>query len=89
MKSDPRLVREGPSTVDETVKTVTPTLLRFADLKARHIINSWPSVRKYVDDYGFPPGRKISPQTRVWTDEEVAAWLTSRPIAGRKKEGAE
>ena len=65
--------------------TATPTLLRFADLKARGIINSWPSLRKYVDHYGFPPGRKISPQTRVWTDEEVAAWLASRPLATRKE----
>jgi Prophage CP4-57 regulatory protein (AlpA) len=58
---------------------MTPTLLRFTDLKARGIVNNWVTLGRWIKDEGFPPGRKIGPNTRAWTDEEVATWLESRP----------
>jgi hypothetical protein len=53
--------------------------LRFADLKARGIINSWPMLRRRQDHDGFPSGRLLGPNFRVWTEDEIEAWLASRP----------
>jgi predicted DNA-binding transcriptional regulator AlpA len=60
--------------------TILPTLVRFCDLKARGIVRNWVTLRHLVDERGFPPGRKLGPNTRVWTEDEIAAWLASRPI---------
>jgi predicted DNA-binding transcriptional regulator AlpA len=53
--------------------------LRFRDLQARGIIASWPILRRRVDHDGFPSGRKTGPNTRIWTEDEVNAWIASRP----------
>jgi hypothetical protein len=54
--------------------------LRFRDLKARNIVNNWPQLRKLQEKHGFPIGRLLSPNIRVWDEEdEVAPWLASRP----------
>jgi predicted DNA-binding transcriptional regulator AlpA len=53
--------------------------LRFRDLQARGIITSWPILKRRVDHDGFPPGKKVGPNTRIWEDTEVDAWVDSRP----------
>ena len=58
------------------------TLLRFEDLKARGIVRNWPCLNKWIAREGFPPGRKLGPQTRVWTEQEIEEWIASRPTAG-------
>ena len=60
---------------------MTPTLLRFADLRERGIVANWVTLRNWIAREGFPPGRKLGPNTRAWTEDEVAAWLNSRPAA--------
>jgi predicted DNA-binding transcriptional regulator AlpA len=55
--------------------------LRFADLKAAGIINSWPMLRRRIERQGFPEGRMLGPNTRVWSEEEIELWLASRPTA--------
>ena len=55
------------------------TLLRFADLKARKIATTYTVVTRLVENEGFPPGRLLSPNCRVWTEEEIADWLATRP----------
>ena len=57
------------------------TLIRFEDLKARGIVRHWPTLRKWIANEGFPPGRKLAPNTRAWTAAEVDEWLASRPLA--------
>jgi hypothetical protein len=57
----------------------TPILLRFADLKARGIVQNWPTLLRWIACENFPPGKMLGPNTRAWTDAEVAAWLESRP----------
>jgi hypothetical protein len=54
-------------------------LLRFSDLKERGIVRNWPSLKRWVETIGFPPGRMLSPNTRVWTEAEIEEWLASRP----------
>jgi predicted DNA-binding transcriptional regulator AlpA len=53
--------------------------LRFRDLKARGIIASWPILRRRVDHDGFPPGKKVGPNTRIWEETEISEWIDSRP----------
>jgi hypothetical protein len=53
-----------------------PELLRFKDLK-RVGINNWVTLRRRVEKDGFPPGRLLGPQTRMWTLQEVTDWFNS------------
>jgi predicted DNA-binding transcriptional regulator AlpA len=62
--------------------------LRFGELKADGIVNSWAQLKRLIALQGFPPGRMLGPNTRAWTEEEIAAWLTSRPVAGPAPRGA-
>jgi hypothetical protein len=62
--------------------------LRFGDLKTRNIVKSWPQLKRLVELYGFPPGRMLSPNIRVWTEDEIDAYLESRPIEGPAPRGA-
>jgi hypothetical protein len=57
------------------------TYLRFRDLKARGIVNNWPTLQNRIAKYGFPPGRLIGPNARAWTEVEVEEWIARRPVA--------
>lgn len=59
---------------------MTPTLLRFADLKARGIVANWVTLRKWIQHEGFPPGFMIGPNSRAWREADIESWLQSRPI---------
>jgi len=63
-------------------------LLRFRDLKAHGIVNSWPMLKRRIERDGFPPGRMIGPNTRTWTEDEVDRWYEARPVAGPELRGA-
>jgi predicted DNA-binding transcriptional regulator AlpA len=58
-----------------------PTFNRFADLRARKIVNSRAQLENLKRNEGFPPGRLLSPNTRVWDEQEILDWLNSRPTA--------
>ena len=63
--------------------------LRFRDLQKRQIVGSWAQLRNLVEKYGFPPGRMLSPNCRIWDEEdEIAPWLESRPTTGPEPRGA-
>jgi len=55
-----------------------PTLLRFKDLQERGVVRSREQLKNLQKSYGFPLGRWMSPNTRVWTEGEVIDWLESR-----------
>ncbi len=55
------------------------TLLRFSDLQARGVVNNWVTLRRWIDREGFPTGRMLGPNTRAWSEDEIAAWIASRP----------
>lgn len=63
-------------------------LVRFRDLKERGIANSWAQLRNLQTDHGFPLGRMLGPNTRVWTEEEIDDWIAARPVAGPPPRGA-
>jgi len=56
-------------------------LIRFTVLRQRGVVNNWPQLGRLIRDHGFPPGILIGPNTRAWREDEVEAWLDSRPTA--------
>ncbi len=56
-------------------------MLRFADLEKNGIVTNRQTLSNWIEQEGFPPGRLIGPNTRVWTLEEVSEWIASRPTA--------
>ena len=40
-------------------------LLRFSDL-AQYGVNNWPTLKRWIAKEGFPPGRYLAANTRVW-----------------------
>jgi predicted DNA-binding transcriptional regulator AlpA len=55
------------------------TYLRFRDLQAAGIVNNRASLQYRIQNFGFPRGRLIGPNTRAWTRSEVEAWIAARP----------
>jgi predicted DNA-binding transcriptional regulator AlpA len=55
-----------------------PTLLKFKDLKAKNIVTNWTTLQRWIDEGHFPPGIKIGPHTRAWTDTSVAEWFAAK-----------
>jgi hypothetical protein len=51
---------------------------RFKDLKAAGIVHNWTTLLRWIKEEGFPPGRYLGPNSRVWSQEEVAAWIKTR-----------
>lgn len=37
----------------------------------------------------FPPGRKLGPGVRAWTESEISDWIESRPSARKTRAGAD
>ena len=62
-----------------------PHFLRFADLQARGIVTTWQGLRHLQKNEGFPTGRLLGPSSRVWSADEVKAWLESRPVEPSKQ----
>jgi hypothetical protein len=62
-------------------------LLRFEDLRAQGIVQTWTSLNKWIDERGFPPGRIIG-RFRTWTVAEVMAWVERQPTKKAKRRGA-
>jgi predicted DNA-binding transcriptional regulator AlpA len=56
------------------------TYLRYSELKARGVVKNRTQLKHMIDSYGFPRGRLLSPNVRVWTDTEVDEYIDSRPI---------
>jgi hypothetical protein len=54
--------------------------VRFRDLKARGIADSWARLNQLIENEGFPRGRLLSPQVRVWTEQELQDFHASRPV---------
>jgi hypothetical protein len=61
-------------------------LLRYNELKSLRIVNNRVTLRNRIRDHGFPPGRLIGPNTRVWTQDEIKAYTDSRPTAPRPQD---
>jgi predicted DNA-binding transcriptional regulator AlpA len=58
-----------------------PRHVRFRHIRAAGIADSYTALDRLINDHGFPGGRLISPNVRVWTVEEIESWLANRPTA--------
>ena len=54
-------------------------LLRFSDLKKRAIVGNRVTLKRWIDEEGFPPGIMLGAHTRAWRESDVEEWLASRP----------
>jgi hypothetical protein len=63
---------------DDDLAPPLPRFVRYRDLHAAGIVDSWQQLYNLID-YGFPPGQLISPNTRLWNVADIEAWLASRP----------
>jgi hypothetical protein len=55
--------------------------LRYQDLEARRIVQNRVTLGNWIRNEGFPPGQLTGPNSRTWGEDEVDAWLASRPVA--------
>ena len=53
-------------------------LYRFKDL-AELGVRNYPTLKRWQDTQGFPKGRLLGENTRVWTEGELLGWWNSRP----------
>ena len=58
-------------------------LLRFRDLVALGVVCTRPTLQSWIKHRGFPPGRMVGANTRVWAESDVQAWLDQQPT-GKK-----
>ena len=52
--------------------------LRFADLKARGLVNNRTTLARWIDKYNFPAGTNIGPNTKAWTEEVIEDYEAAR-----------
>jgi predicted DNA-binding transcriptional regulator AlpA len=55
-------------------------LLRYADLKELGIVRNRVTLGRLIKFEGFPPGKLLGQNTRVWPEGGVQTWLASRPV---------
>ncbi len=72
------VVEARASSPSEGNKALPVLWWRFRHLKQAGIINNRETLRRWVDEQGFPPGALIGPNTRVWKRSDVEAWLATR-----------
>lgn len=65
--------------ITDEVAPRLPHYVRFRDLRASGIADSWQQLFRLIEDNGFPCGRLLSPNVRAWTIDEVRQWLATRP----------
>ena len=56
------------------------------DLAELGIVNTWTTLNKWIDQRGFPPGRMIG-RVRLWTDDELMAWIIAQPTDKKELRG--
>jgi hypothetical protein len=63
---------------------VTPMAIakypRYPDLIESSVVTNRVDLGRKIKIYGFPPGRLLGPNTRAWAEDEIVAWLESRPV---------
>ena len=50
---------------------MSETYLRFKDLQTRGIVSNWQTLKRWIQQQGFPPGVLLGPNTRAWPEAEI------------------
>ncbi len=53
---------------------------RYSHLVECGLVANRATLRNLILKNGFPPGRLIGPNTRVWSDEELDAYVAGCPV---------
>ena len=65
-------------TIIPDTKRAGTRLLRFHDLQFRGIVFSRVQLNNLIAKEKFPPGLKLSANTRAWRETDVEEWISSR-----------
>ena len=60
-------------------------VVRFNDIKNQGVVKTWGEIQKLIDEQDFPEGFRPTKFTRAWFQEDIDAWLRSRPSASDVK----
>jgi hypothetical protein len=52
---------------------------RFSDLREIGVVRNRVTLRRWIEKEGFPAGLLLGPNTRVWPNDQVEAWIAGRP----------
>jgi hypothetical protein len=72
------MVSLGDAAPSRKAISATLPLMRYEDLRASGIVQTWHTLNHWIDERGFPPGRMIG-RFRTWTQAEVMAWVEKQP----------
>ena len=53
--------------------------IRFADLKKKGIVNIRCTLRRWIMNEGFPTPTYLGPNSAAFQEDQVEAWIKSRP----------
>jgi predicted DNA-binding transcriptional regulator AlpA len=53
-------------------------ILSFTDLQELDLVRCWPTLNRWIEKQGFPPGHIVG-RRRLWLEDDVLAWIRSRP----------
>jgi predicted DNA-binding transcriptional regulator AlpA len=56
-------------------------LIDYNVLVAKGVVNSRMTLKRLIDDHGFPPGILVTPNARRWNEDLVDEWVANRPAA--------
>jgi predicted DNA-binding transcriptional regulator AlpA len=73
--------RHGDRGSDDDAASRLPFLVRYKDLVATGICDSYRQLYNMIDNDGFPPGMLLSPNVRAWNVADIEEWLSTRPTA--------
>ena len=52
--------------------------LRYDDLVAMGLVNNRNTLKNWIRNYGFPPGKLVGPNSRRWCQSEVEAFIKTK-----------
>jgi predicted DNA-binding transcriptional regulator AlpA len=67
--------------VDKGVDYRSKRYISYPGLVDKGAVNSRMTLWRMIREHGFPAGLMITPNRRVWAEDEVDAWIASRPTA--------
>ena len=73
--------RHGDRGSNDDAASRLPIFVRYKDLVAAGICDSYRQLYNMIDNDGFPSGMLLSPNVRVWNVADIEEWLLTRPTA--------
>ena len=62
-------------------------VMRYADLKARGVVNNRATLSRWIKTHGFPSGFLLGPNSRGWYAHDIEGWLSDRSAGDDFQQG--